>query len=181
MVKRFFRIEKSVSEIEGLDQFTPTPAQHRVLERALVHLEKFSSVQSNIQKKGLQLDKVRFYLNNVMQDYPCMKIYIAPDTSIVHNPQFESAVVKLFQNKERDLTDIEKAAASSLRVGSNSANQLHDLDLLNTAKISYFDEIEGKRCRFNSCQEFLMPSFLPATSCTAERAFSAAKWILTDV
>ena len=49
MIKRFFLSEKSVSEIEELDQFTPTPAQRRVFDGALVHLEKFVSVSSNIQ------------------------------------------------------------------------------------------------------------------------------------
>lgn len=38
MVKRFFRIEKCVSELEDLDSYLPSPAEQRVLERVMQHL-----------------------------------------------------------------------------------------------------------------------------------------------
>eukprot|EP00171_Calliarthron_tuberculosum_P022099 IDg22099t1 len=181
MVKRFFRIEQCVAQIEELDAYLPSPAKRRVLERALLHFRRFASISMNIQQKGLLLHRARFVMDNVMEDYPTMSKYLAPDASIVKNKVFESAIVKLLCGKERDLSTSEKRAAASCRLPLSRTAERDETEEDDISEMSYFDQIEAKRRRLNKRAEFLVPNFLPATSCSAERVFSSAKWVLTDV
>lgn len=181
MVKRFFRLETAVSQIEDLDSFLPTPSQRRVLDRALHHLEKFASISHNIQEKGLLLNKARFVFDSIVADYPSMRRYLAKDAAIVQDHQFESAVVKLLNGKEEDLTDLERSAATTCRLATTSHHVEDAQESEEVSHMPYFEQIEAKRRKMNIRAEFIVPDFLPATSCSAERAFSAARWVLTDI
>lgn len=181
MIQRFFRLENCICKIEELDSYTPSPAKRRVLQRAVPHLAKFADISHNLQRKGLLLDKARFYFNAIVKDYPSMHKYLAPDTSIVHNPTFESAIVKLLQNQERDLSDFERCAVQVLRLPQTQTISHEHEDGEDGTNLSYFQEIEAKRRRLEMRTEYILPNFLPATSCTVERLFSSAKWVLSDV
>lgn len=102
MVKRFFRIESTLTKIEDLDAFLPSLSKRRILQRAVHHLEKFASSSHNIQEKGLLLNKARFVFDSVIPDYPSMHRYLAADAAIVKNHQFESGQVTQRKRKRLD-------------------------------------------------------------------------------
>lgn len=121
------------------------------------------------------MSEARFIFDEVVEDYPIMGKYLSSDASIVHNQLFEAAVVKILGGHESQMSQRERKAASSLSCEPTSESTTSENETL-----SYFERIEAKRRRLSSSvTKYLDCRFIPATSCSAERLFSAARWILT--
>ena len=177
MLRRFFRIEENIKYIEELDPFKPSAAERRTLEKALEHLEKFQSITINLQRKGLTIDKTRFIFDRLCEDYPEIKEYLSKNASIVNNKNFESAIVKLLSENERSLSPVEKGAIKSLLIINSSEVEVVESD----DNLSYFEQLDQKRRKLNQSSKYIDCSFLVSTSCSAERLFSMAKWVLTNL
>lgn len=172
MVKRFLHIENLLKNIETLDKLLPTPAQRRALESAVPHFNNFESITVNLQKRGMPISKVRFVFDQICEDYPCMKSHLSIDAEIVHDKAFERAIVKILDNRESQLTSEEKSAVGKLRIDQN-VDEIHEVPG------SYFTKIDHKRRRLAVAKtQFMNCNFIAATSCSVERLFSAARWVL---
>ena len=175
MVRRYFRIEKNIQMIHEVDNYMPTPSQRRSLESALGHFQNFESIAKHLQTKGLMLNNARFILDTVCEDYPEMCKYLAADASIVHDLPFEAAVIKIMDGNESLLTSTEKNSVKHLALDS-----IPDNDGNEKTPSSYAARIEAKRRRLShTATSYLNCRFIPATSCTVERLFSAARWVNT--
>ena len=179
MFRRYFRIEEHINEIEELDSLLPSPHQRRILQKAFDHFEKFQSITVNLQKEGLTLDHTRFLFDELCEDYPIMKEHLSKNASIVHNKTFESAVLKLLNNSENSLSTAEKSAIKSLLIKSSSGNSSDQEQDGNN--MSYYEQIQQKRRKIDQKSKYIDCSFLTATSCSAERLFSMARWFLTSL
>lgn len=81
--------------IEERDVYLSSPANRCVLESGLLHLEKPASKSHNLQQKGLMLDRARFVLDSIIDDYPSMGKCLASDAPVMRKMDSESAVIKL--------------------------------------------------------------------------------------
>lgn len=175
MVKRYFRIEESIRKIKELDSYLPSPSDRRSLEESLEHFRNFSSITVCLQKKGLLLNDARQIFDHVCEDYPGMSGYLSVEASIVHDGLFEKAMVKVMSGHENQLNSVERNIISDLCLGPIENNSTDS-----SSNMSYYERIEAKRRRLSSSStKYINCKFIPATSCSVERLFSAARWILT--
>lgn len=100
-----------------------------------------------------------------------MAFHLSLDASIVHNKGFEGAVVKILGGNEAQINPSERAASKHLETDSQDNNTSAGDDAL-----SYFEKMDAKRHTMtSSATKYLDCQFKPATSCSVERLFSAAK------
>lgn len=146
-----------------------------------VSLGDVCSISHNIQERGLFLNKACFVLHIIVADYPSMHHYLATKTASIQNHQFKSAVVKLLKEKEGNLTNKERNAATTWQL----VTALHHIEnAQKSEKISHtqcFEQIKAKCRKKNKHAEILMPNVLPKTSLSARSVPSASKWDFTDI
>lgn len=122
------------------------------------------------------LSDVRFIFDEVCKDYMTMTHYLSADADIVSHKPFEKAVIKIIDGRENDLDDEESDSVQALKLDVIESNDSGT----HTSKMSYFQRIQSKRRRLSEAKTSYMDvNFIPATSCTVERLFSLARWVLT--
>lgn len=155
------------------DEFISTPRQRRILERSIVDFVNFEIVAINLQNSGLSDD--HFILDQVCDDYPTMSNYLSIDANIVHDKNFDNAVVKIMNGHESQLNNVENNKVRCLKVNSERTDSDQE-----EGSLSYFERIQAKSRRLSSSHtKYINCRFIPATSRTVERLFSSARWIGT--
>lgn len=176
MLRRFFRIEEQVQIIDEVEDFLPDPRTRRILIVCLKHFRRFHSITINLQKMGIMPHDVRYFFDQICNDYPSMEHYLGPDASIIQDVCFEKALCKILRGDDSQLSAEEKSSIKSLR---NPTVQ-EPSDNCGEIDESYFTMMETKRRRLEKKSDYLDCSFLTATSNTVERLFSACRHVLTD-
>lgn len=83
--------------------------------------------------------------------------------------------MKLLNRKHKGLSSSEKRTAKSLLITHDDSNSGSN----DQEDAPYFQQIENKHRRLDDVSKYLDCSFISANSCTAERIFSMARWMLT--
>jgi hypothetical protein len=110
--------------------------------------------------------------------FPLFAAKLKPNADIVHNPDFESAVVKIQAGKESSLTPREKCAVSSFLLEDRDVNDRNEADAIEeTYTQRIMRKAEEQRTVKRSKYRPLL--HLCPTSVVVERLFSRAKLIMT--
>ena len=99
------------------------------------------------------IHKVRFFLDSVVEDYPSVSKYLAEDSNIVRNKDFDIAVFKVLRKKENELSACENRATSSCRLYSFTGSADDDDGSNESNGVSYLKQIESKRRRLENRAE----------------------------
>jgi hypothetical protein len=70
----------------------------------MVHLSNFQSITKRLQTAGMSIHESRDIFDSILELYPSMTKYLAPDAEIIHSAEFDSAVVKIMSLVESTLT-----------------------------------------------------------------------------
>jgi hypothetical protein len=140
--------------------------------------------------------EVRDIFNIVLKDYPEFAHHLGDSASIVENPDFEKAIVKI--SSGLPLSDEQRQAASRLlssenltpaldstRTRGDESRDTSDDDCSDTDDPSDHASkvmrcLKKQRMENDSCDKYVNLNVLPGTSVNCERLFSLAKHILTD-
>jgi hypothetical protein len=95
MLERFFRIQVELSAVSDLIPLIPTLVECSLLTRGFEHLEQFHAVTIMLQKEGITFVRVREIFNEILEDYPELKGYLADNAEIVVDVTFERAVMQI--------------------------------------------------------------------------------------
>jgi hypothetical protein len=195
MVKRFNEFKADIErflgdEAEGgalqntIALAMPTALEQldiKLLEKAL---NDFQSVSLELQKKdgAVTLLEVRVLFDCLIDTYgDAFMHYLSPTASIVNNPAFETAIVKLLRN-EAPLNDSDKAQLSRFEVqnGNNEHNTATDgMEEEEELEVGVLAALKNHRKRQRENQLYIDMKLLPVTSNIVERFFSQVKLTLT--
>lgn len=75
------------------------------------------SVMLNLQDPNVTMTEVRTLFDGVLAEYKIMNQYIRTNSTIIHSPHFESALVKLQRGQAHVLSKEEAKSVESLLVG----------------------------------------------------------------
>jgi hypothetical protein len=194
MITRFLQIQVQLSSIVDLLALFPTHSELEILKRAHASLKKFNAVTIMLQKEGMSFLEVRELFQEVLEDFPDFKHYLADDANIVEDPLFEKAIVRI--SKGLPLSDEQKQAAARLlkcEAGGDNFQPVTDnnqssddvTDEDGEPEESYIQNLERRLKRQKTMQSetelaYCNLMMIPGTSVNCERHFSLAKHILTD-
>ena len=168
MIKRFFELEEHVDSRDAeLIPFIPSRREEQELRNILSDLNVFESVSKKLQEADINLLTQRKLFDAIISKYPQTREYLGSASRIVHSPNFESGICKIIQGNE-DLDEDEEEALLQFK---------NHLIIDGEDDLSFADQVLKKQ-RLSQYQDL---SFIPPTSNLAERFFSAASFVMTDL
>jgi hypothetical protein len=192
MLTRFFKIQSQLSVLAELLEWLPSHLETDILSKAHRSLTKFDQITVMLQREGMSFVEARRILDEVLVDYPEFTHHPGASASIVENPSFEKAIIKI--TTATPLSEEERCAAScllldvTLRAESESGAGSHPVlgsdDDEEGGGGNYAKKLERrlKRQKRNNdgSDNYINFDVLPGTSVNCERLFSLAKHILSD-
>jgi len=186
MVSRYFQIKDAIYSIvdEGdFEEYMLSIAEDRILSRLLEDMKKLWSVMKKLQDQTINLLDVRILFDRLIESFPSMSYYLAPNSNIVHSAVFESGVVKLLK-KNTPLTDTESHELRSLQIETVAAVVLtDDLTIPKTKELSFAENALASyksAKRTDSLEQYRDPSFIPPGSVMVESLFSILAYVFDD-
>ena len=107
-----FLIDSSFAMEQVVMDYLPTAREHTDLLVLLKPMMKLKSVTVALQRDNITIADISGLFEKVISEFPCIKKYLDPMAPIVHSPVFESAVCKLQNGEQSDLTEGEKGEIS---------------------------------------------------------------------
>src|SRR4051794_4380228 len=100
MLLRYFRLYEFIQllahEDPGLIYFLPTPVQDVRIRECFEFMKIFESITKALQEsKELTCSDTRDMFEAIGNDYPVLLSHCAVDSTVIHSPEFENAVVKI--------------------------------------------------------------------------------------
>jgi hypothetical protein len=192
MLTRFFKIQSQLSVLAELLEWLPSHLETDILSKAHRSLTKFDQITVMLQREGMSFVEARRILDEVLVDYPEFTHHLGASASIVENPRFEKAIMKI--TTATPLSEEERCAAScllldvTLRAESESGAGSHPVlgsdDDEEGGGGNYAKKLERrlKRQKRNNdgSDNYINFDVLPGTSVNCERLFSLARHILSD-
>ena len=129
----------------------------------------------------LDLFATRVQFNELITMFPNMKRHLSDDSTIIHNPVFERAIVKLQGGCEKDLTTTEKRQIRRFETSEDEDEQAVPAEgkPRNRAQM-LLDEHRRKQARLLQSDKYRLTKHILPTTNIVERLFSRAKLALTD-
>ena len=113
---------------------------------------------------------VRILLDGIIQLYPTMRDYLGPDAGIVHSKTFESAILKIQNDRADSLTLCEKKLVVNLKLSS--------IDGEPDAEAHFAETLLTKRK--GGSEQYIDTRFIQPTSNICKRFFSTAGYAFND-
>jgi len=194
MIARFTKIRSQLIEAsQDDDADIPMPAHLAYGTTVSKYEDMLSEIQvatKLLQKKESTLSESRYILDSLMETvsedrnkagtkfYKCKlgKKYIAADSRIVSNKNFESAVIKIQRDQTELMTAAEKSASVSLRKPcTTQSSQVQE------QSDSSFLERYTKKSKLNSNEDpYINCDFILGSAAEVERLWSTCKYILCE-
>ncbi|KAG2787459.1 hypothetical protein Pcac1_g3045 [Phytophthora cactorum] len=140
-----------------------TASEAMGVSELLKDLVKLDSVTVALQSESLTMSAVRDLFDHSISKYPVMKKYLSSNASIVSNPVFERALVKL--QSGRKLTPTEKAASTKLLASAieetTGKDESGDEE---ESQISFAQQALKRRRLTGTSEVYIDTAFIPPTS-----------------
>ena len=109
--------------------YLPTAREHEDLLALLEPMMKLKSLTLASQRDNITIADVNCLFEKVTSEFRCTQRYLDPMAPIIYSPVFESAVCKLQNGQQSDLTEGEKGEISNLLI--QSVSQPEDARIIN--------------------------------------------------
>ena len=157
----------------------PTHAENGRIRLLAKELTKFHSISLLLQKKDgtISLADVRDLFDGLIQDFGHeFRHYLAPDSEIVNNPDFENGIVKVLKGSA--ISTMEKIALCDLETHSTVAG---DDEEQNDSDMDYGIQLLQSSRKKRRISVGYSVSRIPVTSNVVERFFSQVKLNVTNM
>jgi hypothetical protein len=178
MLHRYHRLESHIEEIHDLESYYLTVGDKRNVVKILEKFELLEKVTKELQRTGTTPDIARAVFDQLIEDFPCMTKYLAPDANIVHDKHFDAGLVKILRSNKNMLNLAQTQAVSSLlkeEIVPGEVIKIQDSEPLDYVEraIKKHHIIGNTRLSYIDCR------FLVATTNTVKRLFSTSRSIMT--
>ena len=130
MIKQYFRLKPfftqgNFDKMSELIDYMLSAKEENDLQ-----LQKFNSVTIALQRESIDISEVRVLFNEIIRHDVNMATYLSSNADIIHSKTFESALVKILDNREHELFLNEKESVNKLLKQSEitPVSIVHDLD-----------------------------------------------------
>lgn len=173
MLKRFMDIKEHFDPTDyEVISLLPNPKNELRLQKLLLDLTGLETVTKELQSESTNLLIGRDLFEGVMEKYPSADKYLSSSSKIIHSPRFEDAVYKSLKGDV--LGQEEKAILLPYKLDTAVESSNDSKSSTNFAK----SILLSKKARISNQYNL---GYIPATSNVAERFFSSAKLVITDL
>lgn len=179
MLRRYRELKEFLPKLDDveLESILLSEEEDILVDHLCTKLRDLDSVTKELQRSNISLAEARVLFDGVIEKYPNSKRRLGPDSNIIENKRFESAIVKIQQNREEELTLAEKRAVAHLKKeeGQSSSEVPQE-------SLSFAQRLLKKRRVDNqkSSDGYVDMRFILPTSNLCERLFSIAGYAMSD-
>ena len=152
------------------------PSDDERVDDLLHYIEPLESVTKVLLSDDTKVSDARILFDAVIDNFPCTINRLSPYATIVHDPTFESAVLKIQRGNIGGLSVDEKLAVSSLSIQRNVRSERSDDRLSFVHRALKMQELEDE----SNLSGYMDTRFLVPTSNLCERLFSRVGYALSD-
>ena len=191
MIDRYVHLSEHFGDCdfgEDVLRCIPNAIDHSKIVKLRQELEYFQSISMELQREGsdqLDMHDVRVLFDDLISKFPIVRHHLAADADIVHNKDFERAVVLVQGGQEQELKRAEKDQIRRFLIDEDDENSDEndtEEDRERNAAQKLLDENrERKRARFQKPTRYRCMNHIHPTTNKVERLFSRAKLVLTDM
>ena len=181
MLRRFFELKPFLDESdEILVSYLPSGTECLKLQKLLEDLTEWESITLQLQDSKINMSDVRSIFDLCIESNPSWNYYLAPDSKIIHCPDFESAIVKVIDGNTAELSGRELRTVLQFTTEERNTS-VADTDGMTLAqKVREVKHRKRKRDLSVETHHLIDLEFIHSTSNVVERLFSSAKLVLTD-
>ena len=177
MVDRYLKMVDALSKPEISNNSTvmddiPTARENSILGEIHQSMQKLNSVTLALQKENTDISDIRILFDEIIKDFPGLASHCGTEFPIVHNKDFENALVKNLNNREEDLKDIEKDAFALLKCSNGQPRST----VTASSCSDFAKDLRKKRKLERKFSEYMKVNFILPTSNLVERFFSTATY-----
>ena len=181
MVRRYLQLHQFLSMPEffndkGLVDFLPSAREFTLIEELSTHFGILDSVTKMLQANGTDMADTRLLFDKTLEKYPTMTRYLSTNADIILSRNFESAIVKIQDQKEALLSAEEKFSVTALKKDDrdNTVEEATEESRDFAGFVLKKKKMERTETVFRST--YIDTRFLLPTSNILERFFSLAKY-----
>jgi hypothetical protein len=179
MVSRYLELKPFLEELSSIHEIL-TPLLLSIgeeIQLKTLHstLTDFQSITVALQSQDMSYGKCRILFDKLRTKYPPMSKYIAPNSTIVQCPLFESALFKIVTSREKELTEEEENEVISLltQVSPPQTTQ-PDQSFADSLLASYEMDVE------TNCSKYINLKFILPGTVIIESLFSVVGYMFDD-
>ena len=162
-------------DLEGLDEMLLTVSGNKIVDKLCSQFSDLNSITKGLQSNSVTISEVRAYFDEVIDMYPEAHARLSSRASIVKQPDFESALLKLQEGNAGQLSFIEKQSVECLMQNINGYDTADEVSTTIAERALKKRKInKGSSTRYEDCR-FILP-----TSNLCERLFSTARHALPE-
>eukprot|EP00171_Calliarthron_tuberculosum_P001888 IDg1888t1 len=178
MLRRYQRIRDCLQKLDSLDvdRLCLTSADNRRVDSLMCQLDDLESVTKALQDDSTTMSDVRGLFDAVIDRYPETACKLTSSASIVHNPIFENAVVKVQLENCNALSREERLAMKSFELDTHREVDAYD-DRLSFAQSALKRQ---RRSSSSHSVQYMNLKFLLPTSNVCERLFSRSGHLFNE-
>ena len=177
MFDRFKQLQGKFDEkAVGIAKLMPTYIQQETISKHMQTLHDLKSVTLSMQSESLTIAESEELFMSIITEFPAFDFaeYLGPNAHIIENKSFESALIKIQNAQESQLTDAESTAVKLLEVKPIIA-----LEEEGENQLSFVDRAKKKMKLKKPTSTFIDTRFLIPTSNHVERLFSMSKRVFS--
>ena len=179
MIKRYYRLKPfftqgTFDKMPELIDYMLSAREENDLQLLNETLQKFNSLTIALQRESIDISEVRVLFNEIIRHDVNIGTYLSSNADIIHSKTFESALVKIIDNREHELFLKEKESVNKLLKQSEITPVSTDHDLDFASKLLKKRKLE----EMSSDSRYVNCRFLVPTSNITERFFSASGYAI---
>ena len=155
----------------------PSNAEHARILKLLATLKLLESVTKELQSDATCIADVRYLFDTVIEHHPSASTRLSSDAPIVHNVDFEFALVKLQDNRTNVLNDKEREAVKDF---VSTDNPVRKSAAIQKDVLTFSEQARKKRKVSSGAGVYIDTKFVIPTSNIVERLISVAGDVFGD-
>lgn len=155
-------------------KFIPTDSQLNIIRQQKKALDDFKSITKTLKSRETTISDTQTLFQSLIIEFPNFDFdqYLGIDAPIIHSPVFETAIIKIQNCEQNEMSSEEKFAVKGLTTQFVTDPLLNnDDDDLSFAERA----LKRKRLSTMSCKDYVNTNFVIPTSNDVKRLFSKSK------
>ncbi len=177
MLRRYAQLRDYISDIEyeQINSSIPNPRENRKIDTLCSTFDELDSVCKALQQDEMTCSDARALFDEAIEYHLETGSRLGSASSIVHQPVFKTAIVKLQEGRINQLTQDKSKSVETLRVQQTSTWTESDLINFSLAERA----LKRRRKNTESTNNYMDVRFVLPTSNVCERLFSTAGFSLS--
>ena len=182
MLLRYQQLKDHIKslKVSAILSILPNKKDSLQIDELTTRLAQHDSITKDLQKDDTNISIARSLFDEAIEFCPEMAARLSERAQIVLQPEFESALIKILDNKCETMSDAERLSVESLKKRQSNPSQTDNDDDDDKLTLAQRARKRRKINEENTSSQYLDVRFIFPSSNIVERFFSKAGYVFDD-